>query len=318
MKHKIELVKLTDIGPDETFRISTERSISDLIVSIKEEGLITPPLLVFKDDQYVVVSGFRRVDACRKAGIPGIYARVLNHLDDFTLQKYAILENSSQRELNIVEQSLSVSKLAPFLKEPKERTKTISMVVRIARNPSLIEKLLKISNLPRVIRSFMVEDYISLAIALELAKLEDELAIKFGTIFKTLKMSLNIQKEVLTNTIESSLREKISPYDILDSKDFKSILHDEEKNRNEKTSLIRKYLKERRYPNISKAELYYQKKVKELNLTRTKLIPPGNFEGTNYGISLKFSTIDELEKCADELGSLSRNPAMEDILKREY
>lgn len=318
MKYKIELVKLSDIGTDEKFRISTERSISDLIVSIKEEGLITPPLLVFIENRYEVVSGFRRVAACAKAGIEEITARVSNEMDEFTLQKHAIIENSSQRELNIVEQSLAVSKLIPFLKEPEDRVKVISRVVGIAQNPKLIEKLLKVSTLPPLIRSYMVEDYLSLAIALELVNIEDQLAIKFGNLFKDLKMSLNIQKEILTNTIESSLREKISPNDILDSEDFKNILNDEDKNRNEKTSLIRKYLKERRFPNITRAESYYQNRVDELNLTRVKLIPPANFEGTNYGLSVKFSTIEDLEKTADEIDALSKNSAMEDILKRDY
>ncbi|MCP3921146.1 MAG: ParB/RepB/Spo0J family partition protein [Desulfobacterales bacterium] len=317
MKIKIEKVKLEDIDSDEKFRVTTNNCIKELLSSIKEDGLITPPLLIFEKNKYLIVSGFRRLSACKKLNVAEINAIVLDEPDELKLHKYAILENSKHRNLNVIEQSIAVTRLLPFF-DGADSAKEISKITGIPQNPSLIDKLTQISKLPTRIKNYMLDDSISMVIGLELSNLENRVAIKFADIFHFLKMSLNIQKEVLTNIVEISHREKISLDDIFNTKEIFDILADQDKNRNEIASCFRQYLKKRRYPELSKAEKFYIDKTKTLNLKNIKLIPPKFFEGDNYTISMNFKTTSDLTKYAEEIDSLSQNEIMDEILKREY
>ncbi|MBW2101027.1 MAG: ParB N-terminal domain-containing protein, partial [Deltaproteobacteria bacterium] len=56
---------------DKTYQITTNTTLDDLIDSIKTVGLISPPLLLKKKQdhsEHTVVSGFRRIAACRSLG----------------------------------------------------------------------------------------------------------------------------------------------------------------------------------------------------------------------------------------------------------
>ena len=90
-----------------TFQITTDQSLEPLIASIGVLGLLNPPfILPTEKQQFMVVSGFKRVAACRHLGHTTIEARVLK--PDTTrehLAETAICENMSQRPLNLVETS---------------------------------------------------------------------------------------------------------------------------------------------------------------------------------------------------------------------
>ena len=71
MKHfnsfvKNQTVKLSEIDhADDTYRITTQTDVSDLKQSFKRVGLLNPPFLIENNSSYTVVSGFRRIEACR-------------------------------------------------------------------------------------------------------------------------------------------------------------------------------------------------------------------------------------------------------------
>ncbi len=60
----------------------TEEEIEDLATAIKRDGRLLNPVLVEKtDNDYVLVCGHRRLEACRRAGLKKIPAIELQHLD---------------------------------------------------------------------------------------------------------------------------------------------------------------------------------------------------------------------------------------------
>jgi len=63
------LIPLADIDPrDERFRITTRRDSDDLHISIGRLGLQAEPLVLPGASGFVIVSGFRRIAACRGLG----------------------------------------------------------------------------------------------------------------------------------------------------------------------------------------------------------------------------------------------------------
>ena len=74
---------------NDDFRITTREDLDDLLASIQHAGLISPPVLIKQTCGFTIVSGFRRVAACRKLGWKEIIARILepelNHLGLFAV-----------------------------------------------------------------------------------------------------------------------------------------------------------------------------------------------------------------------------------------
>ena len=81
--------------------------------------------------------------------------------------------------------------------------------------------------------------------------------------------------------------------------------------------MIRSNLRRRRYPAITKAEADYQDRVRQLKLGKhIKLVPPKDFEGTTYALTLRFKNQQDLRDLKQKIESLLENPALAEILKR--
>ena len=70
-------IDLIDDFPDHPFKVKQDEDMELLAASIKEQGLITPVTIRPKDNgRYEMVSGHRRKEACKLAGLSSIKADV--------------------------------------------------------------------------------------------------------------------------------------------------------------------------------------------------------------------------------------------------
>jgi ParB family chromosome partitioning protein len=317
MRFKQKTVKLSRIDSgDESFRITTQKNIDNLMDSINNVGLLNLPLLIEKDSGYTVVCGFRRIEACRRLCWTGVEARIL-YSDTQRLEciRYAITDNSLQRPLNLIEQSRSINMLSGFFKDFNILTKELS-AMGLPDNQSIIKKIKKICHLPRSVQSGILSNTISLVMALELGRFKQEAGDSFAKLFEILQLSLNKQREILTLVKEISLREDISILKVLENNVLQEILTNEDLDRNQRIRKIRIYLKQRRFPVITTTEKEFEKQLKKLKLgSQVKLIPPDNFEGTTYILKFSFTNLIELKDRKATFDALIQNPCLEKILK---
>ena len=289
--HKIIKLSLIDFN-DDSFRITTRKNIDHLMDSIDHVGMLNPPLLIEKKSGYKIVCGFRRIEACRRLGWEGLEVRILDS-DTKRLEciRYAITDNALQRPLNLIEQSKSIRLLDDFFKDVKALGKSLS-IMGLPANPSLIKKIKELYYLPDLIRSGILSNTISLAMALELGRLEPEAGECLAKLFQTVRLGLNNQREILRLVKEISLREDISMLKVLEDVNLQKILRNKNLDRNQKIQEIRAYLKQWRFPVITAAKKEFKKNVKNLKLgSGTKLIPPDNFEGTSYTLKIVFKSL---------------------------
>ncbi len=300
---------------DNTFRITTDTGIEDLILSIKNVGLLNPPILLKKTSGFQIISGFRRISAYISLGMLKIPARIVDSArKKLECVKLSITDNSLQRTLNLVEQSRSLHKLSGFYKDDVHLAKA-AFVLGLPDNPSIINKIRKICNLPRDIQNGVLSNTISLAMALELEMLKKDEGAAFAVLFEKLKLSLNKQREILTWVKEIAIIENISIINLLTKGHMWEIANDEELDINQKTNLIRSYLKKRRFPEITKAEKKLKIKVKRLKLgSSINLIPPRNFEDSTYSLHLQFKNMEQLRENRTALEKMIKNPILKDIL----
>lgn len=299
---------------DFTFRVTTDTHIEDLILSIKSVGLLNPPILIKKTSGFQIISGFKRISAYLSLGMAEIPARIVNSdIKKLACVEFAITENSLQRSLNLIEQSRSFYMLSGFYKDNAHLAGAAS-VLGLPNNPSIINKIKKICKLPSDIQNGVLSNTISLAMALELEMLEKDEGSAFAVLFDNLKLSLNKQREIITHIKEIAIIENISIINLLTKSHLREIADNKDLDRSQKITKIRIYLKQRRFPEITRVEKELEIKIKKLKLgSNIKLIPPKNIDASTYSLNLRFANIEQLRENKTTLEKILQNPILKDI-----
>lgn len=312
-EHRVSLRQI--LSKDETFRISTETSGDNLIRSIRRIGLLHPPILRPVSAGFAVVSGFRRLAACRALAMDAIPAKVLDSdVSNTDCIAMAIADNAFQRPLNSIELSRGLKLLSAVCPDMQSLS-AAALDLGLPDNWSMIGKLLSLSDLPHQIQDGVVSEILSLAMALELGQLNGAAGILLAGLFGYLKVGLNKQREILTLIQEVAHRDQVSIEDVLNTAEIQDIVHHEKWDRSRKTVLLREYLKRRRYPHISSFETIFESRRQSLNLDpEVALIPPRDFEGDTFSFHIQFTDPAGLRQRLSRLQEIASGPVIENIL----
>jgi ParB family chromosome partitioning protein len=317
MNFKEQIVPINAIDTEnKTFKITTCTQVANLVDSIKSFQLLNHPILIQKNDHCAVISGFRRIAACQYMGWSSIPARVLAlDTDHLSCIKIAVAENATQRPLNLIEQSRAFNLLSACVNKDNNHLAEISSDLGLPGTPTLIKKIKQLALLNPFIQECVLDESVSLSIALEFAKMSPDVAIEFAEIFSQLKLSLNKQREIIVLVEEISIREEIGAVEVLQHGFLKETLENNDLDRNKKAQKIRYYLKRRRFPEITKTEKEFDDHVKDLKLaSNIKLMPPKNFEGNVFTLSISFKNMIELSESRKGIDKIIQHPALNNIL----
>lgn len=309
-------ILLTDIdSDDQTFRITTRSDNEDLLGSLQRVGLIQPPLLIENSAGYSIVCGFRRIAACRQSGWTRITAGILKKsADRFTAAQVSVADNAFQRSLNLVEISRALKLLDDFGPDDPQR-RNAAAALGLPTSRSVTPDIKKICRLPWPIQEAILMNTIDLSMALELGGLDPRDAEGMLWLFEQLKVGLNKQRELLLLLKEIAAREDASIPQLLDTKFLQEILKNAEIDRAVKRQKVRSYLRQRRFPAITKAESDYGRWIKQLKLGRhIDLNPPKDFEGNTFSMTLRFHNRQGLSDLKKRLDKIMQHPALSKIL----
>jgi ParB-like chromosome segregation protein Spo0J len=315
--YKVTSVPLNRIDTaDATYHITTRTDVDDLLASIRNVGLLNLPILMANGGSFIVVSGFRRIAACGRLDTSEIRARVLeSDLNPLECLRIAIADNAFQRPLDLLETSRALHRLSLHFQSVRRLAESTASL-GLPSNPSVIKKIRDLCLLPESLQSAIMDDAISLSMAMELKDLPLACAEAFAQLFVELKLSLNKQREIVTLVKDIARREGISEQTLLEERQLEDVVLNRDRDRGLRTREIRKYLRQRRYPQIIKAETQFENQRKQLNLGNDiKLISPKNFEGTTYAINMTFSSIAQLESLSTRLDQLIKNPVLKHIVE---
>ncbi len=311
------LVPLDEIDADDLhFRITTRIEIDPLAASIGRLGLLQPVLLRTSGRRCIIVGGFRRVAACRQLRWREIPARVLApSVADACCARLAIGENALVRPLNLLETARALALLAataPDGRLPAEDAAALAL----PSHAGLAARLMGLERLPEAVREGILEGAIALAMAEELGRLAPEAASAFARLFRELGLSLNRQREIVSLVTEIAARESRPALEILTEPELKEILRARETDRGHTARQVRRRLRRRRFPAISRAEENFEALRRRLELgERLQLTPPRDYEGTCFTLSLTFETLEQLHELRDRLDTLALRPELRRILE---
>ena len=166
---KFQIISLDLIDdPERPMRSDiTPQSVEDLVMSIKQVGLIEPIVVKAKNGRYEVIAGHRRKYSCEIAKIPEVPC-------------YVVPANNEQTEMLKIHENLYRSEVRPsdeaehykYLIE-KHKFTPVKVAQLIGRSPSYVSDRLAIFNYPPFLREAMDKKQISFSVARELARVDD-------------------------------------------------------------------------------------------------------------------------------------------------
>jgi len=317
MRFKAGTARLARIETgNETYRITTRDDAASLVASIETCGLINPPILLATDrGSHIIVCGFRRIDACGRMGRERIDARILEAgTAPGQCALVAIGDNCFQRELNLIETARALNLLTAVLPDDAAVMDAAGRLGLPAAATTL-SKIRSLASLPIPLQRGLIEGALSLPMAERLQQMPAEEAMESYGLFREIRAGLNIQREILDNAEECALREGVSLREVLRSESLVAIRTSADLDRSRKIALVRKLLRKRRYPALTRAEKRFARYSGELGLRRDmKLVPPAGFEGPDYSLSLRFRSPGQLREQKEAIERMLAGDALRTIL----
>ena len=321
INYKLQRVHINEIDTeDHKFRISNETIIDEISDSIKEYGLLKPPILLRNKNSYSIISGFKRVLACKKNTVDIINALVMQSNDEFLCYKVAILDNTSQKKIGFYESIKCIKIIKEFLIDNNndEFIILVSKLLNLPYSKDYIIKLINISELPDNLIDLIDKERISFSIADELLKYDNNCADLIGEIFSNIKLSFNFQKELINFIIDIAKKENKHIEFIL--KDVNSILKVESLENNDTDSKkyyrLKSYLIRRRYPIMTDYNDILNNKISKIKSDkRIKIVVPKGREEAKLQLQMNFNKLSDFNELFNDIKKLKTNPDFIDLVE---
>ncbi len=161
---EINKIKPNPYQPRKTFN---EESIKELAASIEKHGLMQPIIVIENEGEYILVAGERRLRAVKSLGKESIKA-IISDISLKDLREYALIENIQREDLNALEIALSLKSLIDEFGFTHEE-----LAKNIGKSRTYISNMLRLLNLPKVVREKLSQNKISYGHAKVLLGLEE-------------------------------------------------------------------------------------------------------------------------------------------------
>ncbi|MFP4520567.1 MAG: ParB N-terminal domain-containing protein [Fibrobacterota bacterium] len=252
--------------------------LQDLRLSIRNVGMISPPVLKKSGCKYDIVCGYKRIEAALAEGYSEADCIVLpDETSEQDCMKIALNDNLSFRELNIIEK-MNIVKALRLYRFPSETIEGFENEFGLRRfSAGLMENILFSGDEFKSAAAAGLMPPESIIIAARFKVEEREL---LASLFRKLTPGKNKQIAILENLSDISARDETSMKDILESAAIKNLIENEQLNPPQKLAKILSYLEALRNPEIS--EFFNKYKAKK----KTVSVPSG----------IEFSASDILEE----------------------
>ena len=131
-------------------------ALQELADSIKEHGIIQPPLVEETGNgDYYIIAGERRTRAAKLAGLKEIPVRVQKFSEEKKLE-VALIENIQREDLNALEEALAYKKLMDMSGITQDE-----VAKRVGKNRSTVANALRLLKLPEDMQSALADEKIT-------------------------------------------------------------------------------------------------------------------------------------------------------------
>lgn len=166
----IEEIDLELLDPmlDQPRQSFDDDSISELAQSIKQEGVISPLIVIKMDDRYSIVAGERRFRASKLAGLSSVPC-IIKDLSNEQIYKLSLIENIQREDLNPIDEAEAYQRLIEKFKYTQEQ-----LAEDLGKSRSSIANSLRLNKLSEAVKQSIRDSKISLGHAKVLAGLNSK------------------------------------------------------------------------------------------------------------------------------------------------
>lgn len=304
---------------DQSYIFTYDPPLSTLITSIRQIGIINPPVLEQKSETtYRIVAGLKRILALKQLKETKLRATIY-HTEtgepDYRMFLFALYENLGTRALNVIEKANILYKLFHRYKISQNTIKKEFLpLLGLGENPQVIDRYVKLVELEDDLKLSILEDFISIDMAVSMQKLARTERQVIFQLFQELKLGKNQQKEFFRLLLDLSVSREQPVATILSADPIRAVLSDARLASGHKMNKIKENLFKLRYPRFSKTEDAFGELKRELRLPPSiNFHPPPFFEGNNYRIDFVFKSASDYEKILKVLNSIAAEHKLEKL-----
>ena len=145
-----------------------QEKLDELILSIKEKGVVQPVLVRRAEAGYELIAGERRLRAAKTLGLK-IMPAIIKDVDELNAMEMALIENLQREDLNPIEEAHAYQRLSQEFHFTQEQ-----IAQAIGKDRASVANILRLLNLPDKIQRFVSDDIIQMGHARALLTLPNE------------------------------------------------------------------------------------------------------------------------------------------------
>lgn len=161
-----------DPNPRQPRTVFDQEALQELVASIKEIGILQPPVVRRAGNRYELIMGERRLRAAKLAGLSKIPV-IIRQTPNNELLREALIENIHRSQLNALEEGAAYSQLLNDFNCTQEE-----LAKKLGRSRTVITNTMRLLNLPTSVQQKVASGVISAGHARALLGLADSVAIE--------------------------------------------------------------------------------------------------------------------------------------------
>ncbi|MFM1758332.1 MAG: hypothetical protein RL193_909 [Actinomycetota bacterium] len=165
-------INLIDPNPRQPRNVFDEEALQELVASIKEIGILQPPVVRKNGARYELIMGERRFRASKLAGLKRIPV-IIRQTPNNELLREALIENIHRSQLNALEEGAAYSQLLNDFNCTQDE-----LAKKLGRSRTVITNMMRLLNLPTLVQQKVAAGTISAGHARALLGLSDAAAIE--------------------------------------------------------------------------------------------------------------------------------------------
>jgi len=151
---EIDIDQITT-NPDQPRLRLDEKRLQELVISIRENGILQPVLVRPRGNGYQLIAGERRLSAAQRAGLLKIPA-VVRAVPDDRLLELALVENIQREPLNPIEEAQAYENLISATDGTQEK-----VAERLGKDRSTVSNSLRLLKLPPHVKGLVSDGKLS-------------------------------------------------------------------------------------------------------------------------------------------------------------
>ena len=299
---------------DERFRTSYFFDLDPLMRSIRRVGLTSPPLLREEGEGLIIVSGWKRVLACRALGLKEIAAIITEEKSDRRLFLRVLEENRTARRLGLAEKTGIILKLRQMGLPESQILRTYLPLLGLPATSDHLESVLALAAADDEVKQLVEEKDLPLPVIRSLLRFRPTERRQLFPLLRPLGQ--NKQKELLDDLWEIGRRESVQVRRILQRVEIRRALASAGLSPFQKAERVRHTLKKLRYPRLSAREEKFAAALRRIGWPKGIAIQPAPFfEDRDITVSFRFRSREELTACLVKLAAAAEHVEVDDLFR---